>query len=481
MAKALSNTFIFNVSELLEDHGLHEDDGPTRDARNRAVAHVKRFQALKDSLGSLQIKVVYYPHQGRFVNHLSMPHKDGGMHVFKSRAELMTFVKNGNKPAPPKDRWTNASKRLVIHKSRPAPRKAGMDGAAAIATVAAFVETIADVKATLVDIIRRKYGKIQSLGIWPEHIARKFRPDLYDTATVGQRIIDRVASEQGKLVEVSLWSRIDAYSSALVANAIDLFGGYDLGASRRLGKRGTSIKDEDKARILAILKAVGVPDIRMLQPFAGGTGRPNTAREQLLLACFMLAAVLDRLRSMYEGLGVSNSADLEVLFKMSGAPRVFNETWEVLLPLSRRDPFLTEDIMKKLCPDARTMYLSLLESRSIMVGDVEEALPASHHDEDGEPVDDLLMLEQRSESEADSDDGDPRVIKDDITLAEVRQLMESLGHMPDRMQTDLYHVISDPNMSAALKMFARKYSLTGAQLIQLETIISGKKVLELGL
>ena len=48
------------------------------------------------------------------------------------------------------------------------------------------------------------------------------------------------------------------------------------------------------------------------------------------------------------------------------------------------------------------------------------------------------MLELMSESEAESDDRDPRVIKDDIKLAVVR---------PDRMQTDMCRVSANPNQA----------------------------------
>jgi hypothetical protein len=480
MKEKLSKAYTYRVPDLFQNktktYVIEAEDGPTEmEARKRALAYVKRLIPMKEFIGDLTVKVTHYFKPNKFVNRLIHPSPSAGgtATVYKSRAEFESVVmtKNGKGAA----RQVPGKMDLVSH--RPDARKAGMDGESAIATVTSFVGTVKDVKDSLVHLVKRQFDKIRCLGIWPEDVAKQFRPDLFDLATIDKRItIGHTDFEPGSPAHISLFKHIQKIAPAHTQSAINMFGRYDLHADRRLGKRGALVKDADKARILATLKSLGIPDLCMLQPFIGGTGRPNTYREELLMACFMLVAVFDRLRVLYENLNVSNSADLEELLKRSGAPRVFNDTWAMLLPMSRRDPFLTEEIMKKLCPDARTMYLSLIEARSVMVGDLEELSTYHDVDEDGEPVDDLLMPEPRSDSETSDDGGDPRFLKDDLSLADVREITDSVGRMPDRMRADLFHVLTGPNMRHGMKSFAKVYSLTTEQHKKLVAAISSKRV-----
>ena len=351
MANKFSNTYTYLVADLLQNR-VREASGPTEtEAGERAAAYVKRIRHLQETIGELTVKVTYYFKSKNFVNRLTMPSSIAGgtATVYKSRADLML-----------------ALRKKVVHP--------GMDGRSAADTVTSFFATVNDVKADLVNLAKRKFEKIQNLGIWPKDIADEFQPALYDPAALKKRIMaERDNFEPGSASHYNLVHKIQqAVAASQAESAAYAFDGdgYELNDGTMMVTHASL--DDNTIRIMATLLVLGVPDLRMLQPFAGGTGRPNSHREEFIMACFMLVAVFERIRVMYEALNISNAVDLEELIKRAGAPTVLNDTWATLLLMSRRDACLTKEIMTRLCPYAGSLYVSIIDSHVTVASDMEE-------------------------------------------------------------------------------------------------------------
>ena len=233
-----------------------------------------------------------------------------------------------------------------------------------------------------------------------------------------------------------------------IKKAVELYGAYDAGAEGKhadIGARGANVDDSDKAFVSAVLERVfGLPDICVLLPHEGESGRERMARREMLVCAFQGTALIVRIWSTLSDLGIENVEDLIAHYKREGyGDEDVAELHELAVDLGGPNPSFSDTMIKKLSPIAYEMYLSLQEQISLGRGDIvgkgrkrrkldEDNVPEDGRDDEGADLDEDGDAEgEDQDQDAYESDGDDWLVRDeDLPIAALSEVRKAVSRMP---------------------------------------------------